>query len=40
MFESIPDYKKIKLLFFILKQDNEFLIESGFSQIEIKISLR
>ena len=36
MFESIQDYKKIIILFFIIKQDNELLIECGLSNNEIK----
>ena len=36
MFATIQDYKKIIILFFIIKQDNDLLIECGLSQNEIK----
>ena len=36
MFASIEDYKKTIILFFIIKQDNDLLIECGLSQNEIK----
>ena len=32
MLKSIQDYRKIVLLIFIIKQDNNILIESGMSQ--------
>ena len=32
LFESIPDYKKIVLLIFIIKNDVNFLYECGFSK--------
>ena len=36
MFESIPDYKKIVLLMFLIKSDVNFLYECGFSKGDIK----
>ena len=30
MLKSIQDYRKIVLLIFIIKQDNDILIESGY----------
>ena len=30
LFESIPDYKKIVLLMFLIKNDVKFLYECGF----------
>ena len=35
LFESIPDYKKIVLLRFLIKNDNNFLYECGFSKGDI-----
>ena len=32
LFESIPDYKKIVLLMFLIKNDVNFLYECGFSK--------
>ena len=32
LFKSIKDYRKIVLLIFIIKQDNDILLESGLSQ--------
>ena len=30
LFESIPDYRKIVLLMFLIKKDNDLLHECGF----------
>ena len=35
MFESIPDYKKIVLLMFLIKTDVNFLYECGFLKGDI-----
>ena len=35
LFESIPDYKKIVLLMFLIKNDVNFLYECGFSKGDI-----
>ena len=35
IFESIPDYKKIVLLMFLIKNDVDFLYESGYLQGDI-----
>ena len=35
LFESIPDYKKIVLLMFLIKNDVDFLHEVGFSERDI-----
>ena len=35
LFESIPDYKKIVLLTFLIKNDNDLLHEIGFSERDI-----
>ena len=35
MFESITDYRKIVLLMFLIKKDNDLLIEIGFSQHDV-----
>ena len=35
MFESIPDYKKIVLLMFLIRNDIIFLYESGFLKGDI-----
>ena len=35
LFESIPDYKKIVLLLFLIKNDVNFLYESGFLKGDI-----
>ena len=35
LFESIPEYRKIVLLMFSTKNDNDFLLEIGFSQHDI-----
>ena len=35
MFESIPDYKKIVLLMFLIKHDVNFLYECGFLKGDI-----
>ena len=32
MFESFPDYRKIVLLIFLIKNDKDFLKEVGFSE--------
>ena len=36
LFESIPDYKKIVLLMFLIKNDVKFLYECGFLKGDIK----
>ena len=36
LFESIPDYKKIVLLMFLIKYDNDLLTECGYSKNDIK----
>ena len=35
IFESIPDYRKIVLLIFLIKNDQDFLVEIGFSERDI-----
>ena len=35
LFESIPDYKKIVLLIFLIKNDVDFLYECGFLKGDI-----
>ena len=35
LFESITDYRKIVLLLFLIKNDNEFLQECGFLRSDI-----
>ena len=35
LFESIPDYRKIVLLLFLFKNDNDLLKESGFLKTDI-----
>ena len=30
MFESMPDYRKLVLLIFVIKNDKDFLVEIGF----------
>ena len=35
LFESIPDYKKIVLLMFLIKNDVNFLYDCGFSKGDI-----
>ena len=35
LFESIPDYKKIVLLIFLNKNDDNFLYECGFPKSDI-----
>ena len=35
MFESIPDYRKIVLLLFLIQNDTNFLKEIGFSENDI-----
>ena len=35
LFESIPDYKKVVLLMFLIKNDVNFLYECGFSKGDI-----
>ena len=37
IFESIPDYKKIVLLIFLIKNDENFLKEIGFSKNSINL---
>ena len=39
MFESIPDYKKIKVLVFLIQYDKNLLIEIGFSKKDKDIDL-
>ena len=36
LFESIPDYRKIVLLMFLIKNDVNFLYECGFLRGDIK----
>ena len=35
MFESIPDYRKMVLLMFSIKNDKDLLLEIGFSERDI-----
>ena len=35
IFESIPDYRKIVLLVFLIKDDKKFLLEIGFTNKDI-----
>ena len=35
LFESIPDYRKIVLLMFLIKNDNDLLTECGFLKDDI-----
>ena len=35
LFESIPDYKKIVLLIFLIQNDKKLLKEIGFTKIDI-----
>ena len=35
MLESIPDYRKIVLLIFLIQNDKNFLKETGFSENDI-----
>ena len=37
IFESIPDYRKIVLLIFLNKNDEDFLVEIGFSERDINL---
>ena len=37
LFESIPDYRKIVLLMFLIKDDNNLLKEVGFSKNDINL---
>ena len=37
MFESIPDYRKIVLLIFLIQNDKNLLNEIGFSQRDINL---
>ena len=37
MFESIPDYKKIVLLIFLIQNDKNLLKEIGFSKKDINL---
>ena len=37
LFESIPDYKKIVLLIFLIQNDKNLLNEIGFSKNDIKL---
>ena len=34
-FESIPDYRKIVLILFLIKNDKNFLLEIGYSERDI-----
>ena len=38
IFESIPEYKKIVLLFFLIQNDKNLLLEIGFSERDINHS--
>ena len=40
LFESIPDYKKIVLLMFLIKNDVNFLYECGFVRGDINFLYR
>ena len=40
LFESIPDYKKIVLLMFLIKNDVDFLYECGFLKGDINFLYR
>ena len=35
LFQSLPDYRKIVLLMFLIKNDTDFLLEIGFSERDI-----
>ena len=35
MFESIPDYRKIVLIFFLIQNDKKLLLKIGFSERNI-----
>ena len=35
LFESIPDYRKVVLLIFLIKNDKDLLLEIGFSERDI-----
>ena len=37
IFESIPDYRKIVLLILLIKNDEDFLVEIGFSERDINL---
>ena len=37
LFESIPDYKKIVLLIFLIQNDNNLLREIGFSKTDTNL---
>ena len=37
LFESIPDYRKIKLLIFLIQNDKNLLKEIGFSKKDINL---
>ena len=37
LFESIPDYRKIVLLMFLIKDDKNLLKEIGFSKSDINL---
>ena len=37
LFESIPDYRKIVLLIFLIQNDKNLLKEIGFSKIDINL---
>ena len=37
LFESIPDYKKVVSLMFLIKNDANFLYECGFLEGDIKL---
>ena len=40
LFESIPDYKKIDLLMFLIKNDTNFLYECGFLKGDINFYIK
>ena len=40
LFESIPDYEKIDLLMFLIKNDGIFLYECGFLKCDINFLYR
>ena len=40
LFESIPDYKKVVLIMFLIKNDVNFLYECGFLRGDINFLLK
>ena len=40
LFESIPDYKKIVLIMFLIKNDDNLLYECGFLKGDINFFIR